>query len=151
MWISSGFGNLNTSSCSKSTPCRSPTGCTFPSQNQKFFYHSIHPTAEALAIHTAGPGRNLNNSWLPQSRAVTSTLTASIWITEVMTAQSEWLPKTSSCGVQSTFTLPFLLWEALWSLVCVHWMPPAAGPVLCPCAEPGCSAPCHLRTPIDAR
>lgn len=125
LWIAFGFVDLNTSSCSKSTACHSPTGCPFPSQNRKFTYHSIHPTGEALAIHTALLERNLSNSWLPQTRVAPSTLTASIWITEVMTAQSEWLPKSSSCRVKSTFTLSFLLWEALWSLVYVHWRPPA--------------------------
>lgn len=82
--------------------------------------------------YPAVPGRNLNNSCLPQTTAAASTLTASIWITEAMTAESEWLPKSSSCGVQSTFTVPFLLWEALWSLVYVQWRPPAAA---LPCAH----------------
>lgn len=68
LWISPGFMVMNTPSCSKSTACRSPTGCPFPSPNRKVTYHSIHSTGEAPAIHTAVPGCE---KWLLTFRSLT--------------------------------------------------------------------------------
>lgn len=137
--------DLNTSNCSKSTACHSPTGCPFPSQNGEFTHQSIQ-LGRLLPLPCSA--REKPQQFLTASDHSCSFHPHSFHLDYRsndcrirMTAQEQLLWCT--VNIYSSFST---VRSTLEPCVCAV-KATCCSTALCPCAEPVCSAPRRFSTP----